>query len=144
MAAYQADCQYCTRDERLTGILIEICKLEVSTLYLFREQTYRGRCVVALNTHETELFRLDDETLRAFSMDVSRAAGAVHRAFTPDKINYAVYGDLVPHLHFHIVPKYKDGDCWGKPFAINPPNQKYSNDAECGRIILAIKDGLST
>lgn len=33
---------YCARDRRLKTILIEICRLETFTLYLFREQTYRG------------------------------------------------------------------------------------------------------
>ena len=122
------DCQYCTKDRRLTEIMIEICPLQVSTLYLFREQTHRGRCVVALNAHQTELFGLDDETLCAFSRDTARAAAAVQRAFGPDKINYAVYGDLVPHLHYHIVPKYRDGACWGKPFEVNPPDKTLLGD----------------
>jgi len=60
--------------------------------------------------------------------DTARAAAAVQRAFDPDKINYAVYGDLVPHLHYHIVPKYRDGACWGKPFELNPPDKTLLGD----------------
>jgi diadenosine tetraphosphate (Ap4A) HIT family hydrolase len=137
------DCQYCTKDRRLTEIMIEICPLQVSTLYLFREQTHRGRCVVALNAHETELFNLDDETLRRFSKDVARAAHAVQKAFKPGKVNYAVYGDLVPHLHYHIVPKYRDGACWGKPFELNPSKKKILSDEEYGETIQAIKKNLA-
>ena len=137
------DCQYCTKDRRLTEIMIEICPLQVSTLFLFREQTHRGRCVVALNAHQTELFRLDDETLCAFSRDTARAAAAVQRAFDPDKINYAVYGDLVPHLHYHIVPKYRDGACWGKPFELNPPDKTLLGDEGCQAVIQKIARSLS-
>jgi diadenosine tetraphosphate (Ap4A) HIT family hydrolase len=143
MAHHQGSCQYCTKDERLSGVLIEICGLQVSTLYLFREQTYRGRCVVALNAHETELFKLEDETLIRFSRDVARAARAVQGAFQPDKINYAIYGDLVPHLHYHIVPKYQDGDSWGKPFEINPAAQKHLSLEGYAGVIRAIQEGLS-
>jgi diadenosine tetraphosphate (Ap4A) HIT family hydrolase len=139
----QRDCQYCQKDARLSGIMIEICALQVSTLYLFREQTYRGRCIVALNNHDTELFRLEEETLRRFAQDVSRAAGAIQKAFKPDKVNYAVYGDMVPHLHYHIVPKHRDGDCWGKPFDINPPGKHYLSDEGYTEVIQAIMKSLS-
>ena len=122
--------------------MIEICPLQVSTFYLFREQTYRGRCVVALNAHETELFNLDDETLCRFSKDVATAAHAVQKTFKPGKVNYAVYGDLVPHLHYHIVPKSMDGDCWGKPFELNPSAKKILSAEEYGEIIQAIKKHL--
>jgi diadenosine tetraphosphate (Ap4A) HIT family hydrolase len=137
------DCQYCAKDRRLTEIMIEICPLRVSTLFLFRDQTHRGRCIVALNAHQTELFRLDDETLCAFSRDTARAAAAVQRAFEPDKINYAVYGDLVPHLHYHIVPKYRDGACWGKPFEPNPPDKTLLGNEDYQAVIQKIVRSLS-
>jgi ATP adenylyltransferase len=139
MQQHPKDCQYCTKDRRLSDLMIEICALQVSTLYLFREQTYRGRCIVALNAHQTELFSLDDGTLHRFSQDVARAAQAVQKAFKPGKINYAVYGDLVPHLHYHIVPKSVGGDCWGTPFEMNPSGKKLLSNEEYGTIIQAIK-----
>jgi diadenosine tetraphosphate (Ap4A) HIT family hydrolase len=142
MGSDPKDCFYCARDERLSKILIEICRLETSTLYLFREQTYRGRCVVALDSHETELFRLDRDTLGQFSRDVSRAAAVLQRAFAPDKINYAIYGDLAPHLHYHIVPKYRNGQGWGEPFALHPSAQQYLTEEGYREIIGAIKEHL--
>ena len=51
-------CFYCEKDERLTDLMLEICKLKVSTLYLFKEQTYKGRCVVAYKGHINELYEL--------------------------------------------------------------------------------------
>jgi diadenosine tetraphosphate (Ap4A) HIT family hydrolase len=142
MEADRKDCAYCARDERLFNVSIEICRLETSTLYLFREQTYRGRCVVALNTHETELFRLDPDTLGRFSRDVSRAAAALQGAFGPDKINYAIYGDLAPHLHFHVVPKYRNGQGWGEPFALLPSEKQYLSEEGYREVIAAIKKHL--
>lgn len=138
MGSGPKNCFYCARDERLTAILIEICKLEVSTLYLFREQTYRGRCVVGLDAHETELFRLVPDTLQRFTRDVARAAAALQRAFGPDKINYGIYGDLAPHLHYHVVPKYRGGPSWGEPFALHPPAQQYLSEDGYRQIIDAI------
>ena len=142
MGSDPKDCFYCARDERLTRILIEICRLEASTLYLFREQTYRGRCVVALDAHETELFHLDRDALQRFTRDVARAAAALQRAFEPDKINYAIYGDLAPHLHCHVVPKYKDAQGWGEPFALHPSAQQHLTEGGYEELIAAIKGHL--
>jgi ATP adenylyltransferase len=138
MGGQRGDCFYCTKDTRLSELMIEICALETSTLYLFREQSYRGRCIVALNTHQTELFRLDRETLCAFSRDVAKTAAAVQRACGADKINYAIYGDLVSHLHYHVVPKQKNGPSWGEPFAVQPSPRTYLSEAGYQEVIGAI------
>jgi diadenosine tetraphosphate (Ap4A) HIT family hydrolase len=52
--------------------------------------------------------------------DVSHVAAILHELFHPDKINFGAYGDTMHHLHFHLVPKYKDGFEWGGVFAMNP------------------------
>jgi diadenosine tetraphosphate (Ap4A) HIT family hydrolase len=39
--------------------------------------------------------------------DVAQVAAAIEKAFQPDKIHYSAFGDTMPHVHFHIVPKYK-------------------------------------
>ncbi|NLB98420.1 MAG: HIT family protein, partial [Lactobacillales bacterium] len=49
-------------------------------------------------------------------------------AFGPDKVNYGAYGDSGHHLHFHLVPKYKDEFEWNAPFAMNPEKTFLSNE----------------
>ena len=85
-----ADCFYCTKDQKLNDLMIEIGQMEVSTLYLFREQTYRGRCIVAYNGHVKELFELPEKELERFMRDVTKAARAIQEVFSPDKINSAI------------------------------------------------------
>lgn len=131
-------CFYCQKDSRLDDLMVEVAPLQVSTLYLFREQTYRGRCLVAYRDHVKELFELDDEQLRLFMQDVKRAAAAIHRAFSPDKINYGAFSDTLAHLHFHLVPKYKDGPDWGGTFRMNP-RQTYLTDAEYKSLADAVR-----
>ncbi len=125
----QRECVFCSRDERLEHLMIEICELSVSTLYLHKEQSYLGRCVVVLNDHQRELFHLAEETRAKLMEDIVKVASAMEKAFLPDKINYGMYGDTMPHIHFHIVPKYKDGELWGGPFDLNP-NRTYFNDEQ--------------
>ena len=55
------DCLYCQNNETLHNLMIEIAPLSVSRVFLFKEQTYRGRCLVAYNGHVNDLFELSDE-----------------------------------------------------------------------------------
>jgi diadenosine tetraphosphate (Ap4A) HIT family hydrolase len=106
-------CRYC---HRTTDIVEIVADLEVTTLYLTRDQAYRGRCILALKDHKTEVFQLDAGDVEAFGRDMARASRAIYEAFHPDKINYAAYGDGYPHVHFHLVPKYRGAKSWGSPF----------------------------
>ncbi|MES2692164.1 MAG: HIT family protein [Verrucomicrobiota bacterium] len=136
------DCLYCRKDQRLHDLMIEIAPLSVSTLYLFKEQTHRGRCVVAYRAHVNELFELPDAELVEFTRDVARAAKAMKQAFNPNKINYGAYSDKLPHLHMHLVPKYEGGAAWGAPFEMMPANKKLLGEAEYAELISAIKGQL--
>ena len=136
------DCQYCRKDQRLDDLMIEIAPMQVSTLYLFKEQTYRGRCVVAYRHHINELFELSDAERDLFMADVARAAKAMQAAFNPAKINYGAYSDKLPHLHFHLVPKYRDGPSWGAPFTMMPEPKQLLGSADYAGLIAAIKDQL--
>jgi ATP adenylyltransferase len=114
------DCFYCRKDQRLHDLMIELAPLSVSTLYLFKEQTYRGRGIVAYHGHVNELYELPDAELAKFTRDVARAAKAIRIAMGAAKINYGAYSDKLPHLHVHLVPKYVDGPAWGTTFTMMP------------------------
>lgn len=123
------DCQYCRKDQRLHDLMIEVAPLQVSTLYLFKEQTYRGRCIVAYRDHVNELYELPGPELAKFMQDVARAAKAIRTAMGAAKINYGAYSDKMPHLHVHLVPKYVDGPAWGTTFTMMPePKVLLSSD----------------
>jgi diadenosine tetraphosphate (Ap4A) HIT family hydrolase len=123
------DCLYCQRNDLQKSLMIEVCDLSVSTLFIFKEQSYPGRCVVAYKDHVNELFELPAEERDAFMADVSKVAKAIKTAFNPVKINYGAYSDKLAHLHFHIVPKYEGGLSFGSTFEMNP-QKVYLTEAE--------------
>lgn len=139
---FDESCFYCTKDKGLDELMLKVCSLQASTVYLFKDQSYQGRCVVALKEHKKELFELHSEELTTFMSEVSRVAGAINKLFFPDKINYAIYGDQVSHLHFHIVPKYKNGLLWGKPFGNNPDGKKILDSEEYDELINLLRQNL--
>ena len=124
--------------EILAGFGIPICDLRVSQLILFKEQSKPGRVIVAYKDHVSELVSISEEERNLFIADVCQAANALHKAFHPNKVNYGAYGDTGCHLHFHLVPKYKDAYEWGGVFAMNPGQTKLT-DAEYADMIERIK-----
>lgn len=136
-----AKCHYCDKGEALAAIGIEIAKLSASTLFLFREQSHPGRCIVAYDEHVGNLTDLPDAKRNAFFADVAKAAKAIQAVYHPDKINYGSYGDTSGHMHFHLVPKYKDGFEWNGIFTMNP--QKVTlTDAEYAEAVKKIRAAL--
>ena len=100
------DCMYCNENhEKRAELLIEVGKLPHSTLFILKNQNHLGRVVIALNAHRTELFELTDEERQGYFEDVARVSKAMKELFNPDKINYGIFGDGVPHVHMHMVPK---------------------------------------
>lgn len=135
------NCGYCMGGEILAGFGIKICDLDVSQLILFKEQSHPGRCIVAYKDHVSELVDISDDERNRFFADVARAGKAIHKAFSPDKVNYGAYGDGGCHLHMHLVPKYKDQFEWGTVFQMNP-GETYLTDAEYEEMIEKIKSCL--
>ena len=131
-------CLYCTNNETLHSLMIEICHLRVSRLFLFKEQTYRGRCLVSYDKHVNDLNELTDEERNAFMADVAQTTRAMQKAFNPDKINYGAYSDKLSHLHFHLIPKYEGGPDWGGVFQMNP-GKVYLSDAETQEMIESVR-----
>lgn len=113
------NCAYCMEGELLAEFGYPCVELDYSKVYVFKEQSHKGRVIVASNKHVSELVDLSDEERNGYFSDVDKVAKALHKTFQPDKINYGAYGDTGHHLHFHLVPKYKDEVEWGTPFAMN-------------------------
>lgn len=92
-----------------------IAELSVSSAALSPDQAFRGRCLVTLREHSTELFQLTPAMRTAFLEDVTRIAEALFHALQPVKINYELLGNMVPHMHWHVIPRFRDDGVYPKP-----------------------------
>ncbi|WP_019239875.1 MULTISPECIES: HIT family protein [Enorma] len=139
------DCAYCMigeNDELVGAFGIPVCDLPASRLILFKEQSHPGRCIVASKRHVDDISDLTEEESAAFMADVRHVAAALHKAFSPDKINFGAYGDTMHHLHFHLVPKYaSDSFEFGDVFAMNPGRVTLT-DGEYAELAKKIVDAL--
>lgn len=135
------DCLYCQNNQAQKDLMIEVAKLSVSRMFIFREQTYHGRCLVAYDGHVDDLNQLSDGERNAFMADVARVTRAMQKIFNPAKINYGAYADTLSHLHFHLVPKYVGGPDFGGVFSMNP-KKVYLSDDEYAKMAEDLKNAL--
>ena len=135
------NCSYCDEGELLDQFGIKICELPMSKIILFKEQSHRGRVIVACKKHVDDITELTSEERIQYMEDVNRTVVCIKKVFKCDKVNLGAYGDTMHHLHFHVVPKYKDGYEWGGVFAMNPHEVELSAE-EYDELIKLIKDNL--
>lgn len=122
---------------------LPIKKLSVSTLGLYDDARYPGRCILVYHEHLEDFAELDIDSAARFIEDVQKAARAIKKATNADRMNYAILGNTEPHLHFHLIPRKIDNEPipnrspWNHP---DPLSQLPSNE----RILImkAIADAL--
>ncbi len=139
-----SNCAYCMREEKpelYQGFGYYVMELKVSSLYIFREQSHLGRCIVAYKDHVSEIVDLTKEERELFIEDINNVSQAIHKAFNPNKVNYGFYGDTGKHLHCHLCPKYEGEYEWGGVFLMNP-HLKDLSDEELEKIASKIKQYL--
>lgn len=75
---------------------------------LVDDDNYPGFCRVIWQAHIKEVTDLP-ELDRMLLMDVLWQVEIVIReVMQPEKINLASFGNMVPHLHWHVIPRYAD------------------------------------
>lgn len=95
---------------------IWIAQLSISTLSLYRDQRFKGYCLLNFDPRDaTNLDELSDAEYQAFMLDLRKASKAIRAAVNPDHMNYELLGNVVPHLHWHIIPRYRTDPRWGYP-----------------------------
>jgi diadenosine tetraphosphate (Ap4A) HIT family hydrolase len=104
----------------------KVADLPASIAILGADQFYRGYTLVVTRTHATELFELSDGEGEQYLRDMRRVARALAAAFRPRKLNYELLGNTVPHLHWHLFPRYPDDPnpqrpVWEHRHAPKPP-----------------------
>lgn len=134
------DCPMCRRWDADTDM--RITELPNSYLILNRDQYFPGYVLLFTKKHVTELFHLDREVRSALMEEVSSVAVALYDLYTPEKINYELLGNMVPHIHWHIVPRFSTESLWPRPIWSEPHEERFLSPAEYKRQIDAIRNVL--
>ena len=80
-----------------------------------REPEFLGLIRVIWNEHVVEMTDLEILPRNDFMRAVYFVEESVRQMMNPDKINLASLGNVVPHLHWHIIPRWLDDSYFPLP-----------------------------
>lgn len=108
-------CAECLSDTLIGPEGYTVRRLPLSQLRLMKNQYVSGYAVLICTKHVREPYDLNADESAQFFEDLTRAARALDRVFAPAKMNIELLGNLVPHLHAHLVPRYFGDAAPGRP-----------------------------
>lgn len=91
-------------------------------------------CRVVWRAHVREMSELDGAARGAFMDVVFGVETALRTVAHPTKMNVASLGNLVPHLHWHVIPRYRDDAYF--PDAIWAPARREAPARPLGDVVL--------
>lgn len=92
-----------------------------SEALLERRSIARGHVVVVFRgRHAASHTDLSTDELAAYWNDVQDVGRTIERVFNPCHVNYMLLGNIVPHLHVHVVPRYLDDTAPERPLPWEP------------------------
>jgi diadenosine tetraphosphate (Ap4A) HIT family hydrolase len=92
---------------------------EVADAYLRRAAVQRGLAIVVWRgRHVAEPTELAPDEAIAYWQELLVVGRALETVMEPVKLNYTILGNSVPHLHTHVIPRYRDDPrpLWPFPF----------------------------
>lgn len=114
-------CPMCRRWEDDSDL--RIVELEHSRVVLNRDQFFPGYVLLFTRKHVTELFHLEPLERAGLIEEISAVAQALYDVFKPAKINYELLGNMVPHMHWHLVPRFASEPLWPRPIWAEPHDE---------------------
>lgn len=82
---------------------------------LVEEPDYPGFCRVIAGPHARENTDLPPDLRRRLLEVVLLVEEAVREVARPDKVNLASLGNVTPHVHWHVIPRWEDDRCFPAP-----------------------------
>ena len=81
---------------------------EQLSVILVDDASYPGFCRVIWHDHVQEMSDLTASERQTFMAAVDHVELAQRAVLNPAKINLASLGNVVPHLHWHVIPRFLD------------------------------------
>ncbi|HEX9174332.1 MAG TPA: HIT family protein [Telluria sp.] len=112
----------------------ELCELSTPTVYsddklaviVVDDAGFPGFARVIWRAHVKEVSDLADADRLMLNDAVWRVELALREVLAPDKVNVASLGNVVPHLHWHVIPRFTDDTHFPNPVwaaAVRQPDE---------------------
>lgn len=128
------DCELCRSPGGAVLWQDDFCRVVAAA-----EPDYPGFCRVVLARHVPEMTDLAPAERARLMRVVFEVEAALRELMAPDKVNLASLGNAVPHLHWHVIPRYRDdrhfpAPVWAPPARAGAPARRFDPAALAGRL----------
>ncbi|BCQ22175.1 HIT family protein [Caballeronia sp. NK8] len=95
------------------------------------EPDWPGLCRVIWGSHVAEMSDLPDGDRARVMTAVNGVERAMRRVLVPEKINLASLGNQVPHVHWHVIPRFSNDSRF--PLPIWAPRQRTVSESQLSK-----------
>jgi len=103
------DCVYCDGEGGRTVWRDARCRVVLA------DEPFTGFCRVIWNAHVREMTDLAVPDRDHLMGVVWAVEGALRARLSPDKMNLASLGNAVPHMHWHVIPRFAGDSHFPQP-----------------------------
>jgi len=114
------DCKFCNLSEKQV-----VKKLKYWTIAISNDQVFLGRSLIIHNGHIEDPMDTSEDERKELWEAMDKLHDALGDMFEPDMINWTILGNVIRHVHMHVIPRYAtprkwagltfDDHLWGGP-----------------------------
>ncbi|MDK1287136.1 HIT domain-containing protein [Pseudoalteromonas umbrosa] len=94
---------------------IELAQWPLSTVLLMNDSQYPWFILVPKVDGAREIIDLNEQQQQQFWQESKQLSELLMAVFTPEKLNVAALGNMVPQLHIHHIARFTHDVAWPKP-----------------------------
>ena len=98
-----------------------IAALSHSTLGLYDDNRFPGRCILTLNQHFDHFEDIPPHILSSFTQNINTSIQAIKLTTSSKRVNLAILGNAESHVHAHLVPRYPSNETFPQKSPWNDP-----------------------
>ena len=131
-------CPICLQG-RPHGVVIE---LEGCYLTVDRQARVKGYCCLVSKRHAAEVHELSEDEAGALMRDLRRVSAAVKQITGAVKMNQEIHGNTIPHLHVHVIPRYRGDELEEKGKTLGTLEGVPWSTSDSERFVAELRDAL--
>lgn len=128
--------------ERLAKDTLAVTDLPLCAVRLMDNKKFPWLVLVPRVANVSEWIDLDREQQHQLSDEIAVVSHIVKALTTPDKLNIATLGNMVPQLHVHLIARYKGDAAWPNP--VWGGASEFYKEEEANRFIYDLKSALDS
>lgn len=113
-----------------------VIELVLCSVRLINDANYPWLILVPRIANISDIIDLNAAQQQMLWQESALVSRVLKYLFTPDKLNIAALGNMVPQLHLHHIARYQNDVSWPKPIWGQVPSKVYSGEQLMQRIEL--------